>query len=204
MGIDLGYTEPTAIIVAYIDSMNRLRFHCNLRLEKVSYTIQDRFIDALDSKFGPDIIGIDESGVGKPVVQRLLEAQDFSKKNYKDRLVPISFSQNTVIGYDGNNEEIKSRTKPMAVSILQEYSNNHKIVFSSTNMEIVSELERMTYTKTPSGEIVYKTLTERGGKKGEDHFTSALLCMCLAHYLKNESFNFTKKKGALAPSFWVG
>lgn len=202
-GVDLGYTEPTAIIILYQEPSGRLKFHARLQLTKVSYTIQDRFIDMLDSKFRPSIIGIDESGVGKPVVQRLLESEDFIHKDYHKKIVPINFSQAIVLGTDSNGEEIKNKAKPLSVSVLQEYSNNHKIVYSSTDLEMVVELERMTYSKTPLGDIVYKTLTERGGKRGEDHFTSALLCAILGYYLTNESLNFTKRKTKLFSGFWL-
>ena len=201
-GIDLGYTEPTAIIILYQDTSGRIKFHGRIQLTKVSYPIQKRFIDLLDTKFRPTIIGIDESGVGKPLVQELLESNDFLHKDYPKRMIPINFSQAIVLGKDSNGEEIKSKTKPLAVSVLQEYSNNHKVVYSSTDLEMVVELERMTYSKTPLGDIVYKTLTERGGKKGEDHFTSALLCGILAYYLANESLNFSKKKQKLFSGFW--
>lgn len=203
MGVDLGYTEPTAIIILYQDRFGVMRFHCRIQLTKVSYTIQDRFIDLLDSKFQPVLIGVDEGGVGKPVVQRLLDGEDFAHKNYHKRLIPINFSQSIVLGVDSEGVEIKSKTKPLAVSVLQEYSNNHKIVYSSTDLDMVVELERMTYTKTVTGDIVYRTLTDRGGKKGEDHFTSALLCVTLAYYLQNESLNFSKKSVKLAKTSWV-
>lgn len=202
-GIDLGYTEPTAIVILYQDSSGRIKFHGRIQLTKVSYTIQDRFIDMLDTKFQPVIIGIDEGGVGKPVVQRLLESTDFTHKNFTKKMIPVNFSQNLILGIDSNGEEIKSKTKPLAVSVLQEYSNNHKIVYSSTDLEMVVELERMTYSKTPLGEIVYKTLTERGGKRGEDHFTSALLCGILSYYLTNETLDFSKRKQKLFSGFWL-
>jgi hypothetical protein len=60
----------------------------------------------------------------------------------------------------------------------------------------------MTYSKTPTGEIVYKTLTERGGKKGEDHFTSALLCASLAYYMNNELLDFRAKQKKLIGAHW--
>jgi len=202
IGIDLGYTEPTAIIILYQDGYGRIKFHARITLNKVSYTIQDRFIDLLDSKFKPYIIGIDEGGVGKPVVQRLKESLDYAHKDYHKRLIPINFSTAIVMGTNSDGEEIKTKTKPLAVSVLQEYANNHKVVFSSTDFEMVTELERMTYSKTVTGEIVYKTLTERGGKKGEDHFTAALLCAILAYYLVHETMDFTKKRQKLMKSSW--
>jgi len=202
MGIDLGYTQPTAIIILYEDQNGRLKFHGRIQLNKVSYSIQDRFIDMLDSRMKPSIIGMDEGNTGKAVRQRLQEATDFLHKDYKNKLIPIDFSSQVSLGYNMDGEEIKSKTKPFSVSVLQEYCNNHKIIFSSTDVEMIAELERMTYSKNPSGDVSYKTLTMRGGKKGEDHFTSALLCAALAYYLENEVKSI-KKEVKLFTARWL-
>jgi len=202
IGVDLGYTEPSAIFVMYIDTNDRFRFHVKLQLNKVDYYIQEKIIDWLDTKYQPVIIGIDEGAAGKAVIPRLQEHDDFVHKNFKKRILPINFSTNTILGIDSDGVEIKSKTKPFAVSILQEYSINHKIVFSYSDLETVVELERMTYSKTPTGEVVYRTLTERGGKKGEDHFTSALLCASLAYYLEFGGLEFRPQKRKLAKPHW--
>jgi hypothetical protein len=202
LGIDLGFTEPTAIVIMYLDKLGRLKFHGRIRLNKVNYFIQERIIDWLDTKFKPIIIGIDEGSAGKAVIPRLQEHEDYLHKNFAKRIVPINFSTNTIMGITSDGEEIKSKTKPLSVSILQDYSNNHKIVYSNTDLEMITELERMTYTKTPTGEIVYRTLTERGGKKGEDHFTSALLCGTLAYYLTLETLNLRGHQKKLFSPRW--
>jgi len=59
----------------------------------------------------------------------------------------------------------------------------------------------MTYTKNPNGDISYKTLTERGGKRGEDHFTSALLCGVAAFYFARE-YSLARPKQRLIMSSW--
>lgn len=201
-GVDLGFTEPTAISILYLDRMGIFRFHGRITLSKVNYFIQEKIIDYLDTKFRPFVIGIDEGSSGKAVIPRLQEHDEFIHKDFKKRIIPINFSSQIVLGLDSNGDEIKSKTKPFSVSVLQDYTNNHKIVYSSTDLEMVTELERMTYSKTPTGDIVYKTLTERGGKKGEDHFTSALLCGVLAHYLTTDLLDFRAKKARLAQPFW--
>jgi hypothetical protein len=202
IGIDLGYTDPTAIVIMYLDRLGRLKFHGRIRLNKVNYFIQERIIDWLDTKFKPVIIGIDEGSAGKAVIPRLQEHEDYLHKNFAKRIIAVNFSSNTIIGTNSSGEEIKSKTKPLSVSILQDYSNNHKIVYTSKDLEMVTELERMTYTKTPTGEIVYRTLTERGGKKGEDHFTSALLCGTLAYYLTLETLNLHGQQKRLFSPRW--
>lgn len=203
LGIDLGYTEPTAVWVIEVDDYGRLKFHSKIQLTKVSYPVQEKIIDLLDSKYNPSIIGIDKGNTGISIIQTLIEHKDYSHKDYKKKIVPIDFSSQIILGLNSDNEEIKSKTKPFTVSVLQDYTNNHKLIYSSTDMDMVVELERMTYTKGINGEIAYKTLTSKGGKRGDDHFTSALLCGVASYYLMNEfSFGNQKRKKLIRPS-WI-
>lgn len=201
-GIDLGYTEPTAIIILYVDEKGQLKFHGRIKLSKVSYPIQEKIIDLLDSKYNPSIIGVDKGNAGISVVQTLQESTEYLHKNYPNRLYPIDFSSQVILGTSADGEEIKIKTKAFTVSVLQDYSNNHKIIYSSTDPDMITELERMTYTRSPLGDISYKTLTERGGKRGDDHFTAALLCGVGAYHLTHEQL-FRKKKVKLMRSIWV-
>jgi hypothetical protein len=187
----------------YLDDIDRLKFHAKIQLSKVSYPVQEKIIDLLDSRFNPSIIGIDKGSSGISVIQDLLELKDYLHKDFKKKIVPIDFSSSMILGLSTEGEEIKSKTKPFTVSILQDYTNNGRIVYTTTDMETVVELERMTYTKTVSGEIAYRTLTTKGGKRGEDHFTSALLCAATSYYLMNE-FSFSRRtKKKLLRSGWL-
>jgi hypothetical protein len=203
VGVDLGYTDPTAIVIFAIGSNNRMRIHARVQLDKVSYNIQDKIIDMIDTKFKPGLIGIDEGSSGKAVVHRMMESTDYSHKDYHKRITPINFGASIVIGTDADGEEIKSKIKPLSVSVLQDYSNSHRIVYSSTDPDLISELERMTFTKNATtGDIVYKTLTPKGGQRGEDHFTAAMLCAVLAYYLENESIFARSRKPKLFKARW--
>lgn len=203
MGIDLGYTDPTAIVIFTEDSNGRLKFHARIQLTKVSYNLQDKIIDYLDSKFNPHFIAVDQGSAGIAVIQRLQESDEFLHKDYKKRIIPINFSSWIQLGFDSDGKEVKSKAKPFAVSVLQEYATNHKFVFSTMDLELVTELERMTYSKTPSGDITYKTLTARGGKRGDDHFTSALLCGAMGYYLENEYLDPRKRTAKLFAPRWI-
>lgn len=191
-GIDLGYTEPTAITIKYLDSKDRIKFHGRIRLTKVAYPVQEILIDALDTKFNPLIIGVDRGNAGLSVIQNLQERPEFAHKNYSERLYPIDFSSSVSLGLNAEGVETKAKTKPFLVSVLQEMTNSHRIIYSSTDTDMITELERMTYSKNPNGDISYKTMTVGGGKRGEDHFTSALLCGIGA-------FHMTKEFSRLAP-----
>ena len=197
-GIDLGFTEPTAIFILFVDRQGRIKFHGKIKLTKFNYFIQEKLIDLLDSKFNPVFIAIDEGSAGIAVISSLTENTEFLHKNYKEKIFRVNFSSSISLGISADGEEIKMRTKPFAVTLLQDYANQHKIVFPSTDMDIVAELERMTYTKTAMGEIIYRTLTERGGKRGEDHFTSALLCAVLGYYMRYDMKFIKQEKRKLA------
>jgi hypothetical protein len=203
MGVDLGYTDPTAIHILYSKDY-AIKYHARIQLTKVTYPIQKKILDFLDTKFNKfDIIGIDTGGPGKPVAQDLLQADEFTHKDYDKRLILVDFATNIILGINTEGEEIKVKMKPFSVSVTQEYVNAHKLVFSSTDMELISELERMTYTKNPSGEIVYRTLTLRGGARGEDHHTSALLCGMVANYIKKDLSQNRPKSKRLITSRWL-
>jgi hypothetical protein len=201
MGIDLGYTEPTAILILY-EKDGIIYEHARITLNKVQYPIQEKIIDFLDTKFSSHIVGIDV-GNEKGLTQHLLEDESYTHKNYKRKLYPVSFGSWLELGENSDGEIIKTKTKPFSVSLLQEKTNAHSIVYSSTDMDLVAELERMTYTKNPLGEVVYKTLTPKGGKRGDDHNTSALLCAILTYYVLIEDQLFTKKRKPLVFSRWV-
>jgi hypothetical protein len=201
-GIDLGYTEPTAIVILY-EKNGIIKEHARINLYKVKYPLQEKLIDYLDTKFGhPEVMGID-AGNEQGVYQHLVMDEIYVHKNYKKRLIPVKFSEWLSLGFDNEGNEIKSKTKPFSVTQLQEYTNSHKIQYSTMDIDLVTELERMTYTKTPMGDIVYKTLTPKGGKRGEDHNTTALLYGTLAYYYLIDGELFRQEKKPLAKSRWV-
>jgi hypothetical protein len=203
LGIDLGYTDPTAIVIMY-EKNNVIREHARINLVKVEYPMQEKLIDYLDTRLGnPPVIGIDQGGPGKTSVQHILQDEAYIHKQYERRIVPIDFGTWIVLGEDPEGNEIKSKTKPYSVSLLQEYSNNHKIVYSTTDLELITEMERMTYTKSVTGEIVYRTLTPRGSQRGEDHNTSAMLCATMAYYMLRDHRLLTRPKRRLLGPRWV-
>jgi len=203
IGIDLGYTEPTAILIIRVSPEGTMKFHGRIQLNKVSYPIQEEIIDILDDKFNPSLMGIDKGSSGMSLLQHLMEDEKYKHKMYNKRIIPIDFSSSVSVGVDADGKEIKTKTKSFTTSVLQDYTNNHKVVYSSTDIELVAELERMTYTKSTTGQIVYKTMTPNGGKRGEDHFTAALLCGVGAYYLENETLTLRQAKPKLMRASWV-
>jgi len=200
-GIDLGYTDPTVIFVLY--RVARLwRYLARITLRHVEYPLQEVIIDRLDSFYNPQVLGIDEGSSGKAVVQHLLGDQKFKYKNYKDRIVPVQFRSMLPVGMDEAGDRVEVRAKEFAMQLLQTKVNNHEIQFTSLDEAVIGELERTTYSKTPSGELVFKTLTLRGGTRhGEDHNLAALLCFIVGHYMTEEfeDYSWRKHKGLYRP-----
>lgn len=196
-GVDLGYTDPTIIIVLYKSKEGQpWRVLCRLRLHQVDYPKQEVIIDTLDSKYKPGILGIDEGSSGKAVIQHLFTDIGYRHKKYKDRLVPIQFRSMIPVGLDEDGKEVEVRAKQFGMQLLQSKTNNHEMAYSWRDETLINELERTTYNKSPSGELVFRTLTPRGGlRHGEDHNVSALLCFVIALYLVEDASQFlwTKK-----------
>jgi hypothetical protein len=184
MGVDLGYTEPTSVIILY-EKNGIFKEHARVVLTKVKYPTQEALIDFLDTRFKPNIIGID-AGNEQGLVQHLMSDDQYVHKNYTKRMIPVKFGAWLELGEDEEGNIMKVKVKPQSVTLLQEYTNSHKIIYSTTDIELITELERMTYTKTPNGEIVYRTMTPKGGKRGDDHNTAALLCATYAYFIVEE------------------
>ena len=201
-GIDLGYSEPTVIIV-FAKVQEVWRFVVRIILTQVPYPKQQEFIAAMDLKYNPDFIGIDAGGVGLSTVQNLLHDERYERQRLYERLLPIDFNSNIHVGYDEDGEEMKERAKVYGMQQLQEMVNGHRLVFSSVDDDIITELERTVYSRSPSGNIIYRTMTERGGKFGDDHNVAAMLAFTLAWFEKYDSQFLRRKHKKLWASRWM-
>ena len=69
-GIDLGYVDPTVIHVYFkTTAVPKWRIHARITARQVPYPTQETMIDAIDTIYHPQIIGMDEGNAGKSVVQ---------------------------------------------------------------------------------------------------------------------------------------
>jgi hypothetical protein len=184
-GIDLGYTDPTVIQVLY-RVRDKWYILTRLVIHQLEYPEQERLIDLLDSKYHPSIIGIDEGNIGKSVIQHLVADVQYSVKNFKKVIKPIQFGGRTKIAEDDEGEPLETRTKQFAMQYLQTIVNNKEIVFSEKDEEMISELERTSYTRTDTGELKFYVESLDGKNKGEDHNTQALCCALTAWWQEHE------------------
>lgn len=203
-GVDLGFNDPTAIYILYFDDYGTVKFHAKIEFDHVTFPIQERLLDYLDTKYNPLFIGIDRGSGGQGIsfTQHFFEDKDYQHKDYIKRMIPITFNESISLGIGPDGKELTSKVKPYSVEILQSMVTQSKIIFTSTDLETITELERMTYTKTPSGDIVYRTLTEGGGKQGSDHYTAALLCAVMAKWIVQDSLMNKPKRRLLTPKWF--
>ena len=203
IGIDLGYTDPTAVLIHYL-SNDKWYQHARLKWVQIPYNDQEKLIASLAEKFNPGLMGIDEGSSGKAVIQHLFNDDKHKNRHFDQIIEPINFASTITIGQDEEGKDIKVRAKAHGVQYLQELTNTHKIVYPRRDEELISELERTTYTKSIQGQLTFKTATLHGGMRGGDHNLAALLSGFLAWYLRNEStFNLQQNKPRLLRPRWM-
>jgi hypothetical protein len=203
-GIDLGYVEPTIILVWYkTHSINHWRYLVRTTLKQVDYDKQEKIIDKFDSLYKPDFLGIDEGHSGKALIQHLRNDPQYRHKKFSERIIPIKFRSTIPVGKDEDGDDISVRAKQFGMQLLQSKVNNHNYEFTWKDEAFISELERTTYRRTPSGELVFKTLTVHGGSRhGQDHNLAAFLCGELANYLVYDVGKLQRQREKLYRPRW--
>jgi hypothetical protein len=204
IGVDLGYTQPTAIVALY-QVEGTWYFLFRVELHQVSYDLQQTFVDRLDTKYNPSYIGIDmgAGGQGKSFYHTLVNDEKYKPKKYMDRLVGVEFGGTTVVGYDENGEELKERIKQFSASRLQQYATDHLIAFSARDDELISELEKVVYFRTATGQVQYKVMTDRGSDRGDDHNFAALLCFAMVLFERYENLGYSNVRKKLFKTRWL-
>lgn len=198
-GIDLGYTEPTVITIVtkklgdvYWKFLVRLVFY------QVVYPTQEDFISKLDLKYNPSFIGIDAGGPGKGVIQHLVNDHKYDQQRLYDKIVSTDFNASLEVGFDQDGVPMKEKAKVFAMQKLQQMTNNHGIMYSSADNDVIIELERTMYTRSAAGNVIYKTLTELGGQRGDDHNLASLLAFTLGwHHKYGKDIYKRRRKGNL-------
>ena len=199
-GIDLGFTDPTALVVLYRKQFF-WRIVCRIELHQITFDKQEAFINALDDLYDFDYIGMDvgSGGQGKALYHNLLNRPEYEKKKFGERIAPVEFGGTVVVGKDEEGRELKERAKQFLATKLVQYINSGNIIFSLRDEDLVSELERVTYTSTPTGQVVYKMVSGEGG----DHNFSALMTFIMVLFNKLDNKTTEKRKLKLFPSRWL-
>jgi hypothetical protein len=180
-------------------------FLFRLELQQVSYDIQQKLLDQLDTKYSPHFIGLDmgAGGQGKSFYHTMVNEDRYKAKKYGDRLVGVEFGGTTVVGYDEDGGELKERIKQFSASRLQKHVNDHEIVLSARDEELIQELEKVVYFKTAAGHIQYKVMTPGGSDRGDDHNFAALLTFAMVLFEKYENIGYHQQRPRLLGARWL-
>ena len=197
-GIDFGYTDPTIISLFTLVGAS-WEYFGRITLLHVEYPDQVKFVNRLDDFYSFILLAIDEGHAGIYVSQELMKS---GHKDIQDRLVSINFGNSTVVGVDLDDNEVKQNTKNISVEYLRRLFDNKLLYISSRDAKVLSELERVVSTKTPSGNAVYRVRTVGGSLNGEDHIFASLLCFAYALYLRETDSN-SRQRVKLFVSRWA-
>lgn len=183
VGYDVGYSpDPAVFFVMYQDAKTGVwRNLLRIVLQRTEYHIQRQVLMWLDTVYGSfDFLGIDMGGPGKVQFQDLTSdfaPEDIKKHGFVNRLFPIEFGGYMPVAVttsDGEVIEKKDMVKRVAVETVSRWvQETHRFSFSKDDDNLMDELERTKFTRSPSGEPVYKT--------SDDHQFAAMMCAIMAY-----------------------
>jgi len=209
-GIDAGFSnDPTIITILWREKETLVwREFVRFELRRIKYPTQAKIIDWLDTIYGFNMISIDAGHSGLALCQILQDEDgDFKDKRFLKRLVPVDFQANVITGYDEDDKEIKDRVRKFTIQTLQKWSQNDQIIaFSTQDDDMITELERVGFTRDMLGQPKFFVYSPQGGQKGEDHILASLLTWVYGYYYKYYSPEKPNSKGKysdLAKGGWL-
>lgn len=192
-GIDCGYVDPTIINVIGLNKSGIWRCLLRYKIQRVDFTVQERIIDWLDSFYKFDKIGIDagSGGGGVQMLHSFLYRDQYKRKGYEGRIVPVQFGERIAVGFDSNGKELMQTTKTLGATLLIQRLQQRELMLSEIDHEAVSELERMTKLRGINGDDRYFILSEKGnGASENDHIFASFICWAIA----TRDLSFQKKR----------
>ena len=176
LGYDPGFSpDPAVLFVLYQDlKTGEWRNLVRYELQRVEYAIQREVFNWIDKVYEFDFLGIDMGGIGKVQYQDLAgELSPYKDRKFSERLFPVEFGGQILVAIDDEGNEKKDLIKRVAVEMLSRWVYERRIAFSDTDDDLMSELERTKFTRTITGEPVYRT--------EDDHQMAALMCALMAY-----------------------
>jgi len=205
--IDAGFSNDPTIITVLYRQHDVWRFFLRYELRRIKYPTQAKIIDWLDTIYGFNMITLDAGSSGLALGQMLQEMEEFAPKNYQKRLILVDFQGGVVTGYDEEGKEVKDRVRKFTIQTLQKWSqNDHTIVFSEQDDDMITELERVGFTRDMLGQPKYFVYSPTGGQRGDDHVLASILTWVYGYYYEffsPDKPGKTGKYGDLMPGMWV-
>jgi hypothetical protein len=175
LGYDVGFSpDPTVFFIMYEARTGGWRSLARVVLQRVEYPIQREVLAWLDRVYQFDFMGIDMGGPGKVQYQDLAgELTDYRAYKFKERLFSVEFGGYITVAIAEDGTEKKDQTKRVAVETLSRWVHEGRFVFANTDNDLMEELERTKFTRTLTGEPVYRT--------DNDHQMAAMMCAIMAY-----------------------
>jgi len=174
LGYDVGFSpDPTVFFIMY-EADDGWRCLSRVVLERVEYPIQREVLAWLDKVYEFSFMGIDMGGPGKVQYQDLTgQLSQYKALKLKERLFPVEFGGYITVAIGADGEEKKDQTKKVAVETLSRWVHDGRFVFSKQDTNLMDELERTKFSRTITGEPVYRT--------DNDHQMAAMMCAIMAY-----------------------
>ncbi len=178
VGYDVGYSpDPAVFLIMYQDVGGAWRIIARYVLQRVEYALQRATLAYLDKIYNFNFLGIDMGGPGKVQYQDLAgDLTDYKEFKYMERLYPVEFGGYMVVAAQDEKGEViekRDQTKRVAVETVSRWVHEHRISFSKDDLNLIEELERTKFSRTQTGEPVYRT--------EDDHQFAALMCAVMAY-----------------------
>lgn len=175
LGYDVGFSpDPAVFFILYEHAVGEWRNLARIILERVEYPIQRQILAWLDTVYHFNFIGIDMGGPGKVQYQDLTgETNQYKTHKFIERLHPVEFGGYKVVAILEDGTEKKDQVKRVAVETLSRWVHEDRFYFSSKDVDLMEELERTKFTRTITGEPVYRT--------DNDHQMAAFMCAIEAY-----------------------
>lgn len=178
VGYDVGYSpDPAVFFVMYQHSSGVWRNLARFVLQRVEYSLQRATLAWLDKIYNFNFIGIDMGGPGKVQYQDLAgELNQYKEHNFADRIFPVEFGGYMVVALKDENGEYlekKDQIKRVAVETTSRWVHEKRFSFARHDINLVEELERTKFSRTQTGEPIYRT--------EDDHQFAAMMCAIMAY-----------------------
>jgi hypothetical protein len=181
IGYDPGYSpDPAVFFIMYHDvESNGWRNLSRYILQRVEYPLQRETFLWLDTVYQFDFLGMDMGGIGKVIYQELtseLADEEYRMHNFGERIYPVEFGGRMTVALKDEKDDViekKDQVKRVAVETVSRWVHEHQFIFSSEDTNLMEELERTKFTRSNTGEPVYKTI--------DDHQFSAMMCAVMAY-----------------------
>jgi len=194
--VDAGFSNDPTIITILYRQENLWRIFLRYELRRIKYPMQAKIINWLDNIYGFNMITLDAGSSGLALGQMLQDLDEFKDKDYQKRLTLVDFQGGVVTGYTDDGKETKDRVRKFTIQTLQKWSQNDQIiVFSDKDDEMLSELERVGFTRDMLGQPKFFVYSPMGGQRGDDHILASLLTWVYGYYYEYYSPEKPKTKG---------